>query len=65
MPGSFRAFIGLPRPVVGLLNGCSLGTAVALVHLTQYSGPRKVIVHLCKVTVVVRNNGGLFIKNAF
>jgi len=28
-------------------------------------GPCKVTVHLCRVTVIVRNNGGLFIENGF
>ena len=31
----------------------------------HFSGPRKVTVHVCKVTVVTRNNSKLFIKNAF
>jgi len=32
-------------------------------HGGQVRGPRKVTVHLYKVTVMVRKNGGLFIKN--
>ena len=54
------------------MRGCAVAPAklvrLRLAHMDENplhceSGPNKVTVHLYKVTVIVRNNSGLFIKN--